>query len=82
MLPAIRIATTGGTDSKLLTKFFVSVSHWSPEATETRNWPGFFFFKKLMYVSGGCLLGTLMSFPENHRHTAQLKQYFVEPKGA
>lgn len=41
MLPAIRIATTGGTDSKLLTKLFVSISHWSPEATETRNWPEF-----------------------------------------
>lgn len=41
MLPAIRMATTGGTDSKLLTKLFVSSSHWSPEATETRNWPEF-----------------------------------------
>lgn len=59
MLPAIRIATTGGTDSKLLTKLFVSVSHWSPEATEA--WV--FFFKKLMYVSSGSLLGTPMSFP-------------------
>ena len=41
MLPAIRIATTGRTDSKLLTKLFVSISHWSPEATETKNWPEF-----------------------------------------
>jgi hypothetical protein len=62
MLPAIRIATTGGTDSKLLTKLFVSSSHWSPEATNTRNWPKF-SSQILMHISSVTLLGVSMSFP-------------------